>query len=1061
MNRKHLRLFLSVLWCTAAWAFPGASVAEPSASPWMSVSPVGQCDPDESRGCTYNLPAGYQFTRECSTPGFGLDNGDVTPVSFRARPSASTNEWVGYNIRASKGGACVTIQLVLLPKAAGEVVGPNLAQARIAALDQILRTTAPPTASSVAASAPSGDSLPRWYFVSTQSKNIPIAVTLPVIGTQQQYVCVRGKPAATFGFGAGVSSITTFVFATDDTTACPDGKPNTTLVRLDYDALALTSADRAHAFNVSYLEAREPPDEQVAVALRLGGIFVTNAELRSRTSLATTAGGQGEWMAAECDGTTCPFVIKRSGPWTHRERMVEVRLDSPGARLLASTTDVFRESGARVELAEALLGTVKTWDLLSSSIPVPVGMNPRGTSISIPDVAARLLDESQPLHCDSGAVCATFHRSSPNAGHLVLEKDAVKLLTEPSKSLRIKLSNDRVKIIRKDADRKDTDVFLTLKTADCRYSFHQLTGTVSGIHEGQVLYWVRAEPPSCLSVAHLWVKPNGNGDKALTIERPSDWVGKETALDGAVGRVLSVPIELLSDSNVPKKIRLVARTREATDAADVELLDGTHSFELRVERSVDSAAARVDVRLDRDLVLRNQPHIAVGRLNELWIPRTFKKPWRIRLLSRGTQVRRNPPSEPAGARLLVSSEEDVLASSTFDGSSTHFLEGVNASGDDFAAQAELTGRVEDFLLDGATVPSNLRSRAIVVGSTNVTFSKRKTRVYFTPFDLHAKAQLECKNLDSDSYYRTVRASDPPLALKRSEYRKCRLRILLDDPADKTKPGPAQATLGQEEVKARWGRQQVKVTLVKGDESIEQLVAVRDDRHVYCLPNASKCESLAVGLGDVLETMGRPPDYTTFRLHVTYPANDALSEPLKDAYVPEDYQSNRASELWVRTLLMPDAAFRIRDSPGASTIGVRYYITAAGGISLVRTRDKGFGVAKSSDYDRTVQAAFDYGALFVLEPWNFSTNAAWIPVLAPQFTIGVLGPKSFNNREWWQALSGVVGFSFRLPAENKPAPGQVEAQTGLVVWYEITAGARDSVIHSVLFGLNVKVGALSP
>ena len=68
MNRKHLRLLLSLLWCIAVWALSGEGVAEPSASPWMSASPVGRCDPDESRGCTYNLPAGYQFTATALRP---------------------------------------------------------------------------------------------------------------------------------------------------------------------------------------------------------------------------------------------------------------------------------------------------------------------------------------------------------------------------------------------------------------------------------------------------------------------------------------------------------------------------------------------------------------------------------------------------------------------------------------------------------------------------------------------------------------------------------------------------------------------------------------------------------------------------------------------------------------------------------------------------------------------------------------------------------------------------------------------------------------------------------
>jgi len=218
--------------------------------------------------------------------------------------------------------------------------------------------------------------------------------------------------------------------------------------------------------------------------------------------------------------------------------------------------------------------------------------------------------------------------------------------------------------------------------------------------------------------------------------------------------------------------------------------------------------------------------------------------------------------------------------------------------------------------------------------------------------------------------------------------------------------------------------------------------------------------LDLKLGDALEGVSSS-DYTPLRFRVFHPAADALRDPLKEAYVPVEYQNARNSELVVRTMLMPDTATRFDDADGKSTIGERYYFAAATGISLVRTRNKGLNVTTSSDYDKSVAASFDYGILFVTEPWNFSENAPWIPIFAPQLTAGVLGPTTFTNSAWWKGFSGVFGLNFRLPAANKPTSSTVEAQSGIVLWYEVTAGARDSVIQSLLFGLNVKVGALAP
>jgi len=329
-------------------------------------------------------------------------------------------------------------------------------------------------------------------------------------------------------------------------------------------------------------------------------------------------------------------------------------------------------------------------------------------------------------------------------------------------------------------------------------------------------------------------------------------------------------------------------------------------------------------------------------------------------------------------------------------------------------------------------------------------SSLKTKVYWIPLDLR-QATLECGH----SPPTVVRTSSPVQAMQRDSYRDCRIVVKTSEQG-LVDPKKAEAV--------EWGPQHIVVSASKDGTAQETDIAVLKvnvgPKAPAVFPDERGELRFVIASEDVLRKLGDVGEYAAIDIKIKHMAagSTTLRSELKGAFIPAEREVAAESELRARTRVVPGTTFWVRQGPDRTSIGGRLYFSANANLSLYRTRDRGIGTVQSSSYSSTVQANFGYGIVATVEPWNFSANDAVWPVLSPQINVGVLGPTDFNQKEWWRQMSLVFGLGFRLPAANKPQPGSVEAQTGIIAWGELTGGERDPVILSGLLGVKVSLGS---
>jgi hypothetical protein len=1075
--------------------------------------------------CVYELPPKeYTFSARCDgSPGIRrLSSSAVDPEynQFEARPRANRHELQGYNLsvaRSADPSTCVLLQVFLLgddteasalplfdgassgggrPENIEKSLGAqwSIASDELAAAGPValVRRSIPPPPR--LAQLITGED--TWFFVTPTSKDRAVQVTLPMA----HQACTEGVATgtSTITFASGVEQMTIKVAAVAG--VCDMNATKQRVVRVELDALGLFDAANPPASfwpatkNMLQLEPVDGADDAVGVRLK-NDVFAQHHELLDRNFLAEAGGARGG--AASCDTLSCRWEIPRAS----FDRMLAVKLDTPTTReLLGKGKKVYHANGLEVKEAEADLGTVNKWVLVQGVIPVEIGVHPSATTpLRIEPFLARLLSVAgRPIPCTRekeavGAAaatvetitpCATFKRDA-SGGYFTLEGTALKVVEDSDRKLTIKLTPDVVASGISVANDNGDAVNLELRTDSCRYTFQQLTPAIAGTQDGEVLYWVESTP-ACLS-APLRVRPAGD-EKNIVVKPAARWVPGRGREDR--GRVLMISFSKIEGAVESRTLKLAATLSSADDGVAVSVSDGGTTIELRAERGIDDGAVRVDVEVpdgnsDPPKVIPSTQAFAVDLVNRLWFPRSIALPWRLRLTSLDHQVTAPPSPHLKGASLIVSNDPYVLTEATVDGRTAYFLEGTSATDGGLSLVAELEGAALDLLIKPQAVSTEAFSVLrklripIYVGSASVTLGDRKTKRFWMPLDLRRGGSIWCPG--SSGIGNNMKPGSPPRGLKRDEYRTCELRIAISQQSESVTPAacscgagaasPKPERLDEERFKARWGLQQLKVVLNKNDDTTEQTVVVlteKDADRIESLVEVDEARHektttrmIVFPLHDVLEKTDNVAVYSTFKLGVSHvqKANE-LRDDLKDAYVASGDSEARTEAISVRTILLPDWTTR-HVTEGGSTVGTRYYFAATANLPLVRTRDKGFNLGTSTDYAKTVQASFGYGVVGVIEPWNFSTNDFRVPYLSPQLTAGILGPTDFNRRNWWTGFSGVLGLTVRLPAATKPEPGKVEAQTGVIVWGELTGGARDSVIAAILFGFNVNVGALSP
>ena len=597
---------------------------------------------------------------------------------------------------------------------------------------------------------------------------------------------------------------------------------------------------------------------------------------------------------------------------------------------------------------------------------------------------------------------------------------------------------------------------LPLPNIECEYSFVQVTETVAGTQGGEVLYWVEStqDPRVCLN-APLQMRNTATGAaEGLKLVDPS-WLPYDSSKPG---RALMVHIDKIDDANLGATYEINAVLGRDPLAKPVPLRGGGNSFGLHVAPGIDTHEMVADVELshtDSPAILADQPHLAVGRVNRLFLAPAVGHPWRVSLTSTSNHTR-VPPSPSFGlGKIHVSPDSRVLPSATVDGRTAYFLQGTVVSDANFAFRAELDGAVEEFLtpagrsLAALGTLDHLKQRTIKLGHVDKQLPKT-TKVYWLPWDLR-QAEISCGKGKHG-----IRSSSPTRALTEEEYRDCWLHVPDSDQLFRRTVVNGNANID-------WDFEQLAIMATQNGTGKEIEIARlngREFNHEVDPNDRRRSEFVAPIDGSILRKLGDVSSYTEIQFIVRHvqPADTTLRSELKNAYIPDELDAARTSELRVRTRLLPSLAYASLGDAEAKSMGWRFYVSGAANLSLYQSSDSGVGINKSSAYDGALKAKFGYGVVGTFERWNFSDNKPWLPIFSPQLNLGFFGPTDFDQPGGWKQFSGIAGVTLRLPAANTPKSDTIEAQTGLILWGRLTRGDRGEALGSLLFGVNVAIGA---
>lgn len=1090
---------------TSSWAFFAAaatllSVNDPCWGqdiPRYRLKPI--VAPGADRRATYSLPPEYTIGTCGSIPtGIEIKDGGT---AFNARPLPSGSDLTGYTLSVKKGNDCETIQVLLLPW--GNAAEQNQFQ-QLPGLWRLwpLELPQPSRAKSIyedddippdtSRDGMRDDSVPlpslyeplhepdAWVFATATSRPEE-EVKLPTMGGKQQFRCENGQVFDKFVFG---SERTRTIQISPDGSTCTTPKDQKVILLVN-DAMGFVAADRKKLIEGARIE----PQGTESLKFWLPGLLAKRPELRSQNNyvLPVNRSSVGPTWG-QCMGQFCPLFMWYPS-WSADDAQIEVKLSTPASRQVERGHPVYDAQGKPIDLdpAWATLGAISTWVWPHKHIPVHVSIAPnKRTRIPVEGLAPRMLSNHKDMDCrtigNDGKEktvkdCVEFERDQDGKGALLVKHDeALKVLGVAAATLLVDLEGQNGPILWSTGNGQEV-VSFELSTDECEYSFLQLTETIAGTLNGDVIYWVMSakNAETCLR-APLQVRPS-NAASAQFKLGSTTWESPENEFDSSKGRALRVHIQSIPDGTAAATYSLAATFGRTADAPLAPLSGGENEFSLHVGRGIDDTEMTVDVEMGEGLrppLLANQPHLAVARTNHIFLASPAGRPWRLRLASMSNH-HRVPPSPSVGVgSILLSSDPRVLPSATVDGRTAYFLEGTVATETRLAFRAELDGNVSQFLRpEGKRLLEGLNDRSakllldnpLVIGHVEKTLQK-STKVYRLPWDLR-QAMLKCgkdaaigksvpKNKGTSKSQLAkgddrpgIRTSSPTRGMHREDYRHCHVLVPSKDQAFR------QAVSGGDGPIA-WGAQHLVVMAIKN--GVQQEIEVANLRG-YKPDRMHDAFRLDIR-DDLLEKLGETQDYSDVQFVVRHvqPSDTSLRTELVGAYIPGSLETARASELRARTRLMPDWSASSVSDDDSTSMGFRWYISGAANLALYQTSDPGIGSTSSSAYASAVKAKFGYGVIGTIERWNFSDNKPWWPVLAPQLNVGVFGPTDFDQPGGWKQWSVIYGLTFRLPAASTPKPDATEAQTGLILWGRFTRGDRDLVTHSLLMGLNVSIGA---
>ncbi len=1015
-------------------------------------------------GGKYRLPTHFHFLLACGVTA-GSKDGDTT---LAGNPLAGTASLRGLNLSVASDDiqGCAQIQVLF--------ANDSLTDAALARLTPDWTIVRPPTAEAAnpdrtvhdlfdmidsgglanlqqVSHVPAKDGPgATWYFAASEGLEQALEVSVPAIAGKK-YVCIQGKTADKFTFQMEQDAVDLQISSTPD--QCDDSHTELRhFQRLSREALLLSDAEKAD------LKVRLVPyqDSTSDVGVELKGKYFSDPDFRATNSVAVD---EFRLKGVSCDSDSCTYRLSRPTPLARAERSFKVSLDSRGIRALWSGERVFDKTGQLQTLGKAYAPVVATWNLGQSKVFIQIADQPDSTTaIAIPSFIARLLTPTTPLTC-GGTPCARFASNNDGGYVTIFSADSLKKLAGAARPLDIELgSSDKIVLQSNDPT---VAVDLSLLTDDCRFTFQQLTQTFTGLQGGQTLFLAQASPSRCLcGDLHL-----ESLDQAVVIKSSQydDTATADCREKPPNARALRVAVDSSEQPPPAAKTYALQAHFGVDTGSDVVKLASGGSFPIRVTPGISAHDFTLNADLwrtaDGTSALAGQPHLAAGAANRVNIARVANVPWQLELTRLDNYAAQYPDVGAAGTEIEVSLEPRGLHSALVKGSDSYFIRAAGPSEDDFALAAGLVGVGSDFSLQSdAALPAGAANVAAAVltkplspGFATVTFQGVKTRRFFVPWNLK-NASLVC-NWDGTSLPipRGVQFGDATRPLKLDEYRNCWLSFQPD-------AGVSAADYRDRSL------QRVKVTIAKTNTSdTPTLVTMVRETDVKLLPqpaaasgaNPIQSTAVVVQLGSLLDKLGDVPNYTNLTVHVANATDTDLGPDLANYYQPVGMGEMRDSMLDARTILVPWASVRFGQGAGGDTKGIRFYPAATAKFSVVRSRNNGLKATTSSTYDSSVTADFGYGLLGVMEPWNFSQNQPILPFFAPQLNLGVLGPTSFGSN-WLNGFSIVGGVNLRLPAASDPSGSKAESQSGLIVWYEVSHGERDSVIQSLLFGFNVSI-----
>lgn len=178
---------------------------------------------------------------------------------------------------------------------------------------------------------------------------------------------------------------------------------------------------------------------------------------------------------------------------------------------------------------------------------------------------------------------------------------------------------------------------------------------------------------------------------------------------------------------------------------------------------------------------------------------------------------------------------------------------------------------------------------------------------------------------------------------------------------------------------------------------------------------------------------------------------------QDWYEATAVNSHAESALVVRVRRRP-RLLTFADSRG---YGGRAYATfTVAPLTLFRAPHSGRKVWKSSDAAKLEAATFGTGLFGIFEPWDFDSNAPYLPFLNPQLQVGVLTTLPTTTALDYPSVSLVAGIGVRSGLDTSP-DATVESSLKFLVWTECLwalDGRRGDPSLNLLFGLGVDLGS---